>query len=396
MLALRANADAGFRRVVGIGGIGSGIVFALDGDQTLGRNESRLGTLLDARDYCKLHIVEHYIARLMDASPSGPPFHVVALGVVGDDEVGHQMVRDMDEAGIDTRLVRKDAATRTLFSVCFVYSDSSGGNITTSNSAAAALSVDDLRQVQDLLREAGSHGIALCLPEVPMKTRREFLTLAMDSGSYVAASFASAELIEARDTGMLSNIDLLAINKDEAAALVQSHVPLQGKGAVPVVGAPDGDSGTAALISACARMLTAQRPDMRIVVTAGSRGAYGFEAGAWDFCPAPKVLAVSTAGAGDALLAGVICSLASGVPFISETPASAKDWHIWSTGGFSERQSRSALDFGVLLAAYTVQSPHTIHPDATLEALLAFASSLGVSFGGELAAALQVQRVAAR
>ena len=35
------------------------------GEHELGRNESRLGELLDSRDYCKLHIVEHYIARLM-------------------------------------------------------------------------------------------------------------------------------------------------------------------------------------------------------------------------------------------------------------------------------------------------------------------------------------------
>jgi hypothetical protein len=38
----------------------------------------------------------------------------------------------------------------------------------------------------------------------------------------------------------------------------------------------------------------------------------------------------------------------------------------------------SALDLGVLLAAYSVTSPHTIHQEANLPSLLAFASDLGV------------------
>ena len=65
MLTLRANAESGFTCAIGIGGIGAGIMYALAGEHELGRNESRLGELLDARDYCKLHIVEHSIARLM-------------------------------------------------------------------------------------------------------------------------------------------------------------------------------------------------------------------------------------------------------------------------------------------------------------------------------------------
>ena len=74
MLTLRANAEDGFTCVVGIGGIGTGIMYSLDGEHELSRNESRLGNLLDARDYCKLHIVEHYIARLMGAAGSQVPF----------------------------------------------------------------------------------------------------------------------------------------------------------------------------------------------------------------------------------------------------------------------------------------------------------------------------------
>ncbi|HEX6907174.1 MAG TPA: hypothetical protein VF154_11240, partial [Terriglobales bacterium] len=56
-LRLRLEGSPGYRRLIGIGGIGSGIFFALDGEHTLGREESRLGKLLEVRDYCKLHII---------------------------------------------------------------------------------------------------------------------------------------------------------------------------------------------------------------------------------------------------------------------------------------------------------------------------------------------------
>ena len=37
--------------MIGVGGIGTGTLIELDGDETLGRTESRMGRLLDARDY---------------------------------------------------------------------------------------------------------------------------------------------------------------------------------------------------------------------------------------------------------------------------------------------------------------------------------------------------------
>ena len=58
-----------YRALIGTGGIGSGMFFALDGNHTLGREESRSGHFLDRRDYCKLHIVSHYVCRLL-----GPGF----------------------------------------------------------------------------------------------------------------------------------------------------------------------------------------------------------------------------------------------------------------------------------------------------------------------------------
>ena len=65
MRALRIDKSSPYQQLLGVGGIGTGILFALEGNHTLGREESRPGQLLDVRDYCKLHIIIHYVARLL-------------------------------------------------------------------------------------------------------------------------------------------------------------------------------------------------------------------------------------------------------------------------------------------------------------------------------------------
>ncbi len=344
--ALRADMANGFTQVVGVGGIGSGRIIALEGDHTLGREESRLGSMLNARDYCKLHIVEHYIARLMGTSEASGTFRVFAVGNVGDDGIGPALVREMSTAGIDTQGVRVLNEVPTLFSVCFLYPDGAGGNITTSNSAASALDSSQIEGCRPLLASAGRRGIALCLPEVPLESRGAFLQLAKECASYCVASFASGDFDAAKAMGMLSQIDLLAMNRDEAIAIAGEHESDQQ------------------LLEACASRISAEQRKIRIIVTVGSSGAYAFESGRWSKHESIPAEVVSTAGAGDALLAGVIAALSAGLPFRSEGPSKTST-------------IASAIDFGLLLAAYSVTSPHTIHPDADLASVLQFGAESG-------------------
>ncbi len=360
MLTLRANTKSGFTCAVGIGGIGAGVIYALQGEHELGRNESRLGELLESRDYCKLHIVEHYIARLMGSSRDPASFRVWPVGVVGNDAVGRRILTEMSAAGMDTQFVRGHPALKTLSSVCFNYPDGSGGNITSSNSAAGALTADDLRAASPYMKAAGARGVALCLPEVPLEMRRAFLEVASDCGNYRACSFALGEIEEAQIMGLFSLTDLLALNQEEASALL-------GDGSGPVL-----DDG---LLAECAAKFTATHPQLRIIVSAGPKGAYGFECGSSQFCPAPVLQPISTAGAGDALLAGVVCGLAAGLPFIRPNECGSS---------FSGRVLQTALDFGVLNASFSVTSPHTIHPDAVLSNLFGFAKSHGASISDSL------------
>ena len=207
-----------YRGLIGVGGIGSGMFFALQGNHTLGREESRSGRILDRQDYCKLHIVAHYVAVLL-----GPAFHGVAIGKVGDDDPGHRMLHEMAAVGLDIRHVGVEPGANTLFSICFLYPDGSGGNLTTADSASSHVDAAWVSRaeadVAALRAGSATPGIALCMPEVPMAARARLLELATAHGLYRAASFTSEEVGEARDSGLLAHVDLLAANRDEAAAL---------------------------------------------------------------------------------------------------------------------------------------------------------------------------------
>ena len=123
-------------------------------------------------------------------------------------------------------------------------------------------------------------------------------------------------------------------------------------------------------------MVVAANAEARVVVTAGPRGAWGFENGRWAHCPALSVEVVSTAGAGDALLGGILTGLVVGLPFTRWEPRSP---------AAVEEPLQSALELGTLAAGYKVTSPHTIPPGMDLDALLAFGHRHGVRLPDSLA-----------
>jgi sugar/nucleoside kinase (ribokinase family) len=348
---------------VGVGGIGGGLFFALEGDHTLGRNESRPGRLLDVRDYCKLHIVAHYVAVLLGAAPRGSQFHVLPVGMVGDDQTGRAMVQEMAAAGMDTSCVTVAENRPTTLSICFQYPDGSGGNITTSDSASFALTADGIDQALATLSEEGNGYVIAALPEAPLDVRLHLLERAAGSKALRVANFTSAEIAAAERSRMFAHVDILSMNQDEAETLTGRTIPLQ-------------DSGPA--LDRCAEAVLAYSPRMHIVMTMGEHGAFAFDGERWTYRRALPVKAVSTAGAGDALLGGVISALCAGVPLA----AGDREQSIAAPLG-------SALDFGVLVAQHKVTSRHTIHPDANLAAILQFAGEHGLTFSGRLAEAVQ-------
>lgn len=319
--------------MVGTGGIGSGTFFALSGDHTLGREESRGGAFLDRRDYCKLHIISHYVQRLM-----GSNFKTLPVGKVGDDEVGRGLLAEMLAEGMDLSLTSLCADKQTLNCICLLYPDGSGGNLTVTDSASGCVTAEEVQKAEPWFERYAGRGIALAVPEVPLAARLELLHLGGRHQFLRAASFSSEEMNSVREQSLLSDVDLLAINLDEAATLAGTNA--------------DGNPET--IIAQILESLAPQHPHLMLSVTAGALGSYTWDRAHLHFLAPPKVKVQSAAGAGDAHFSGILAGLASGLP-LSE-----------------------AHQVGILTGAMSVTSPHTIHPDINRESLRSFATTNNV------------------
>ncbi len=326
-----------------MGGIGAGILFGLEGNHDLGRNESRGARLLDARDYCKLHIIAHYPAVLL-AGGQLPGFRVLPVGKLGADEMGARLLREMADAGMDTSLVESVEGVPTLFSVCYQYPDGNGGNLTTLDSAASRLTVADVDRCAPFL---AAQTIALAAPEVPLEVRLRLLELATQRGAFRVASFTSGEINAAQGRGALVSVDLLALNEDEARALTKVD---------------RGSADEAAFLKATADAFARESPRGWLLLSLGARGAYAWADHRWHHVPALRVEVNSTAGAGDALLGGTLTGLVLGLAF------------------------EKSVELGSLVAAFKVTSPHTIPPEFNLDALRAFAAARAVTLPPQLTA----------
>ncbi len=305
-----------YSALLGTGGIGTGSFFLLNGNRTLGREESRSGRFLERRDFCKLHIVAHYVKALL-----GDALRVIPLGRVGADPAGDGLLRQMRAGGLDLRHVERLPGERTLFSFCFLYPDGSGGNLTTDDSACARVSPDWIGGKEGLFRRLGRGAIALAVPEVPLEARVRLLELGTRCGCLRAASFSSEEMGAVRAGGLLRQVDLLALNLDEAASAA----------GIGVRGEPE-DIAREAI-----RLLAADHPSLKLSVTAGKAGSWSRDGETVAADPAVPVRVETTSGAGDAHFAGILAGLAAGLPL------------------------GEAQQLGTLLAAASVTSPHTIH-----------------------------------
>jgi sugar/nucleoside kinase (ribokinase family) len=307
-----------YRAMLGVGGIGSGMFFKLNGNHTIGREESRSGNFLDRNDYCKLHIISHYVQTLLGAG-----FTVIPVGKVGADDVGKRLLQEMAEAGLTLNHVAQSRGSQTLFSFCFIYPDGSGGNLTTDDSACSKVDAAFIASAEPEFGRFAGQGIALAAPEVSMAARGKLLEYATEYGFYRVGSFTSEEIGIAVQSGMLRYVDLLAVNLDEAVA------------AVPM--SAEDDHGSDMIIAAAIETFTACNPEMKISITQGKDGSWLWDGAALTHAPIHQVKVENTAGAGDAHLAGLIVGMTAGLSI------------------------QAAQQLAVLTAGSSVESQHTIN-----------------------------------
>jgi len=315
--------------MIGVGGIGSGKFFLLDGNHTLGREESRGGRFLDMRDYCKLHIISHYVKVLL-----GQDFSVIPVGKIGDDDVGRNLFNEMQKTGMNLNYVKYSKDSPTLFSFCFVYPDGSGGNMTTNDSACSKIDADYVKEVLPEFIRYAKEGIALAVPEAPMQAREMLLELGTQHHFFRIASFTSEEMRYVMQTELLLNIDLLAINIDEAAVAADMTVE---------------NNNSLSVIKAFIKLFSKMNPDLNISITNGNNGSWSWDGKILNHLPVLKVDVQNTAGAGDAFLSGLI---------------------VGKTAGLSLQESQQ---LATLMASVSVQSPHTINCDLDKSSLFKLA-----------------------
>ncbi|MFB3881283.1 MAG: carbohydrate kinase family protein [Armatimonadota bacterium] len=327
-----------YRAMIGTGGIGSGVFFLVNGNETIGREESRGGRFLDRRDYCKLHIISHYVQTLL-----GPAFETVPVGMVGEDDVGAKLLAEMAEAGMQMRHVARSSGDPTLYSFCFVYPDGSGGNLTTDDSASSRVDAAFVQRTEPEFARYASAGIALAAPEVSLDARRAVLELGTRHRFLRVASFTAEEMATAVSGGLLEKCDLLAINVSEAAAA--AGFP------------PGGDEPPDQVAAAAVERLSQANPRLLISITAGERGSWSWDGTSLVHVPRCQAPVVGTAGAGDAYLSGLIVGIAAGL------------------------ELRDGHQLAALVAGLSVTSPHTINKEIGRESLRAFAGESGLPIG---------------
>lgn len=325
-----------YTSIIGTGGIGSGKVFELNGNHTLGREESRSGHFLDINDYCKQHIILHYIKVLL-----GPSFSAIPIGMIGNDDIGEKLFNELRETGLDTKYVKKVPNFGTLFSICFSYPDGTGCNLTTDDSASSQVDTDFIETAIPYIRKSGSAGIVMAAPEVSLVARQKLLKIGKQHDLFCSASFNSAEINEALNQQTMTDVDLIAINIDEASALVDSELA-KAKNEI--------------VVQSAVKKLCKENERIIVTVTAGKQGSWCWDGNALNYFPAIKTNVVNSAGAGDAFFSGILCGIALGLTLFD------------------------AQQLATLIAGLSVTSPHTINKEINRHSLYRFMNACNQDF----------------
>ena len=327
-----------YNHIIGTGGIGSGIFFSMEGNHTLIRNESRRGKLESFRDYCKQHIIMHYIAVFLGAGKMGS-FQSFPIGKIGNDDQGYRLRSMMELAGMDTSHITVSDNAATLFSVCYQYPDHSGGNITSANSASNLVKPQDIASFFKHYQMNGREGIVLAAPEVPVETRISLLSQGNEHGLFNVASVLPTEVEVFTRLKGFELTSLLAINIDESR-----HIS----------GIKDDRTETVKIVTACTSRLKSINPEMAVLITDGVHGCYCYYKNQNEFTPSLKTKVVSTAGAGDAFLAGTIIGICCGLSLFKG----------YSNLDINQSPLQTAVELGTVLASLSVTSADTIHEGA--------------------------------
>ena len=203
------------------------------------------------------------------------------VGCVGDDSAGQMLITRLEDAGVDTRHVRR-VATPT--GRAFIQVAPDGENsIVVAAAANAELTSEDVQQALDWLRPA----VVLAQLEVPLES---VLAAANWAGEHGARFVLNPSPVQQLPDRLIPACDPLVVNAFEAAEVL---------GAAPGTDITELASGLGSRAAS-------------VVVTDGPRGAHVGTSTSVQHVPGQRVEAVDTTGAGDEFAGFLAASLATG------------------------------------------------------------------------------------
>ncbi len=210
---------------------------------------------------------------------------VSLVGCLGDDDWGSKLRGVLAGEGIDIQRVRTCEKEHT--GIGFVTVVPSGENsIVVASGANWRCTPEDIEEASGIIAEAD---VLLLQAEIPFETNRRAIEIALKSNTVILLNAAPAEGLS---TDILRDVDLLVVNRDEAATLV-------------------GDDEREVAPTGLARRLASFGPD-RVVITLGAEGAIHFNGQEMKSFEAFPVDCVDSTGAGDAFVGALATMRAEG------------------------------------------------------------------------------------
>jgi ribokinase len=216
---------------------------------------------------------------------------VTAVGVVGDDAVGRDVLAALEREQVDINWMETREGVATTVCACFVGDE---------GESAIVWHVDDDVAVRpENVRAAGATferaDAALVTFEMPLSTIRETINIAHRRAARVFVQPAPP-LAKHNDVGLVPwhQVDVLVPNEEEAQALLSG-----------------GDDASA---DDLAGMLSHDLAVPMVVITLGESGCVEHAAGVTHRYAVDTSVAVDTTGAGDAFMASLAACLVAGAP----------------------------------------------------------------------------------
>ncbi|MET4783098.1 ribokinase [Glaciihabitans sp. UYNi722] len=235
------------------------------------------------------------------------------IGALGRDENGAALAATMDDAGIDSTLVRRVSDPT---GQAFIVVDGSGENTIIVASGANA-TVTDLGEGD---REAlALTAVLLMQLELPLAAVRSAASVTHTAGGIVILNAAPAQPVPRE---LLDSLDYLVVNEHEACLV--------------------GESADLEVASARLASLVS-----RLVVTLGSAGSVLFDDGVEVArIAAPKVTTVDTTGAGDTFCGAFAAAIAEGMDFADAArfATAAAALSVQAVGAVPSVPQRAAID----------------------------------------------------